>query len=254
MITHKIILRKKRLSNGKYPICIRLTQFGKSKYIKTIYDTSEKDWNKNQGRFNSKSDKYETKNKLLIKYEERISDAITDLELEKGYFDLSDVENKVRNIKNPINNNIFNIWNTLITELEESGKLGTARTNKETMNSIKKFINNKDILPYDEISVDFIYKYEAFLRKNGNTDGGVAFKMRTVRAIYNKAIDRGYTDQKNYPFKIYKISKLKSGNIKKALNEDQFKMIENLNLSNLPKLVDSRNYFMFSYYSSGINY
>ena len=97
-------------------------------------------------------------------------------------------------------------------------------------------------------------KYEAWLRSRGGTDGGISIKQRTLRALYNKAIERNIIKDVNHPFKTYKISKLKGQGIKKALDFDQVNKIINFNISTYPHLADARNYFVFSFYTRGMNY
>ena len=78
--------------------------------------------------------------------------------------------------------------------------------------------------------------------------------MRELRSILNKAIERGYLQQTSYPFKKYKIAKLKHVPDKKALTSDEMRRIMELDLSNHPKLVEARDYFLFSFYTRGMNF
>jgi integrase/recombinase XerD len=57
-----------------------------------------------------------------------------------------------------------------------------------------------------------------------------------------------------YPFKIYKISKLKGKGLKKSLTMEQVKKIVSLDLEKYPWLTNSRNYFVFSFYTRGMNF
>lgn len=52
-----------------------------------------------------------------------------------------------------------------------------------------------------------------------------------MRALFNKAINRGLISQDLYPFKRYKISKLKLNKNKRALTIDEFKRIRDLDLT-----------------------
>lgn len=61
-------------------------------------------------------------------------------------------------------------------------------------------------------------------------------------------------DEKQYPFKHFKISKLKGKSIKKALNLEEVHHLQNLDLTNTPHLLNSRNYFIFSFYTRGMNF
>ncbi|UNY99769.1 site-specific integrase [Zhouia spongiae] len=100
----------------------------------------------------------------------------------------------------------------------------------------------------------FLNKYEVFLRSRGGTDGGIGVRMRAIRALYNMAIERKIVRKELYPFDAYKISKLKGKGIKRALNIDEVQSIINMNISKCPHLADSRNYFLFSFYTRGMNF
>ena len=39
-----------------------------------------------------------------------------------------------------------------------------------------------------------------FLGSRGGTDGGIGVKMRAIRALFNKAIERGVIKESLYPF------------------------------------------------------
>jgi len=57
-----------------------------------------------------------------------------------------------------------------------------------------------------------------------------------------------------YPFRAYKVSKLKGKGLKKALDMKQVRKIVNLDLKKHPVLTNSRNYFVFSFYTRGMNF
>ncbi|WP_312207620.1 site-specific integrase [Epilithonimonas hominis] len=78
--------------------------------------------------------------------------------------------------------------------------------------------------------------------------------MRAIRSIYNTAIIKGVASKENYPFNSYKISKLKAVSNKRAISFENIQKIRSLDLSKEPTLINSRNYFVFSYYTRGMNF
>nr|WP_292960803.1 site-specific integrase [Muricauda sp. UBA7809] len=56
------------------------------------------------------------------------------------------------------------------------------------------------------------------------------------------------------PFRTYKVSRLKGRSAKRALTFEEVKGIINLDLSDNPVLLDSKNYFVFSFYTRGMNF
>jgi integrase len=253
MISIKTVLRKKKLSDDKYPIYLRITKERKSIFFRTPYTSPENEWDNKQGKFNKNSNNYLLKNKLLLKFLDRATDVITGIEQEKVYYDLGEVEKALRIETNPTINNVAPFWQEIISELELAGRTGNARIHSQTLKSIKKFHNNKE-LKFQQITPEFLEKYEAWLRSKGGTDGGIGVRMRSIRGIFNSAINRGRIKENIYPFKIYKISKLKGKGIKKALTLEDVHKITDLDLSKYPTLIDTRNYFVFSFYTRGMNF
>jgi hypothetical protein len=137
--------------------------------------------------------------------------------------------------------------------MKEAGRMSNADVYHHTKNSVQKFVKQKS-LHFNEVSPTFLDKYEVYLRNKGGTGGGIGVKMRAIRAIFNVAIKTGIIDEKLYPFKHYKISKLKGKAIKKALNIEEVHKLQNLNLSDKPHLINSRNYCIFSFYTRGMNF
>jgi len=190
---------------------------------------------------------------VLLKIKDRALKTFYDLELEKESFSLEDFDKHFRVDTNPASQDVFRFWDEIIEEMRNAGRMGNARLYHDTFNSIKRFIGFKG-LRFSEIDATFLNKYDAFLRSRGGTDGGIGVKMRTLRAMYNKALERNVFKVEKHPFHVYKISRLKGKGIKRALNLEQVNKIHNLDLTKCPHLVDHRNYFMFSFYSRGMNF
>ncbi len=253
MSSIKIVLRKKGLSDGTYPVCLRITKDRKTIYFNTIYKSSEREWDSNAGCFNKNYPDYIQNNLLLLKIKARALKVYSDLDLEKEYFNLDDFSRRFRVDTNPANDSVFLFWEEIVSELKLAGRMGNATMYEETMKSVKQFCGHKKI-KFPDITNAFLNKYEAWLRSRGGTDGGISIKQRTLRALYNKAIERNIIKDINHPFKTYKISKLKGQGIKKALDFDQVVKIVNFNVARYPHLTDARNYFVFSFYTRGMNY
>ncbi|RAJ24503.1 site-specific recombinase XerD [Gelidibacter algens] len=253
MATVKTVLRKRKLAEGSYPISLRVCKDRKSKYFQTIFRAFPMEWNQAKGNFTGKNSNNIQNNRLLLKFKDRALKILSDLEMEKSDFTLKDFENRFRIIHNPVQQNVFYFWNEIMEEFIFAGRTGNARANKGCYNSLKKF-NKSTQLNFKEITPSFLYKYEAFLRSRGGSDGGIGVRMRTIRALYNFAIERKIAKELEYPFKIYKVSKLKGRSLKKALTLEEVLKIRNLDLKKYPWLVNTRHYFIFSFYTRGMNF
>ncbi len=252
MASIKILLRAKPTNEGLYPVILRITNNRKSKIISLGFKCNHSDWDEVNIQFKKSFTNYTQSNLLLAKLREKALKIINDFELEELDFSLDQFEEKFRGLE-PNKMTVLEFWNDVISDLIKSGKAGNAKALNETKNSVFNF-HKKQNLMFKEITPAFLEKYEVYLRENNNSDGGVAFKMRELRSLYNKALKKNIIDEKYYPFKIYKVSKLKVGNIKKALSREEVRLIENFDDTLYPNLSEAKRIFLFSYYCRGMNF
>jgi len=253
MISFKAVLRKKKLSTGKFPIYLRISKDRRSIFFRTPYTAETKQWNPKKGMFNQHATNYLNKNRLLLKLIDQATDIVTELQQRKGDFTLSELEREIRISANPVHRDIFKFWDELIAEMEKAGRTGNARIYRDTSKSVKKYNKGKALL-FEEITPAFLEKYEVYLRSREGTDGGISVQMRTIRAVFNFAIKRELIKPNVYPFKVYKVSKLKGRGLKKALSFEEVQKMIKLDLTGHQRLINSRNYFVFSFYTRGMNF
>ena len=94
-----------------------------------------------------------------------------------------------------------------INRLETSGKRNYALSVKQLYNSLIEFNSHLDI-PFSEIDIAWLRRYEAYLRGKGLAENTIGIRFRTLRSIYNVAIDENMVSPDLYPFKKYKVAKL----------------------------------------------
>jgi integrase len=240
MASLKLKLKNKEYSNGEYPIVLQIIKNRRPKIISLGFFAKKKDWDSKQGLYKKSNDNSTKLNTTLEKVKL------------KALIILSEFEDKFRVTSNE-NLSVFEFWAEIISEMESSGKMGNADVNQQTANSIRKFWGD-DKLSFGQVNVYFLEKYEVFLRKNGGTNGGIGVRMRALRAVYNRAIRRGFIKKNKYPFTDYKLSKLKSKSFKRALSKDAIKKIQDLDVLTSNRLINARNYFLFSFYVRGMNF
>lgn len=252
MATIKISLRNKLNKEGQKPIVLRITKNRKSKLINLGLFCDENDWDKNTSEFKKSHPNSIQRNRILLKVKEKAYKIIDEFALEGIDFTLNQFENRFRGKSNN-QVTVSEFWLEKVEDLKTARRNGSAKAYKDTYNSFFSFQKNTNI-SFIEINHAMLDKYETFLRANKNTDGGIAFKMRQLRALFNDAVKKEIVPEKYYPFKTYKISKLKGRNVKKALTRAEMKALENLDTDKYPHLLDTKNYMMFSYYTGGMNF
>lgn len=243
-------MRHKKLSNGKYPIVLSITKNKKTKVISLGIYCEKKQWTGK--KFNRKHPDYIALNQAISEQEQKAEEIVQDFQLNGEEFSLKQFEEKFRGKKKKAIT-VRKFWKDEMENLIKAGRTGTAEVSKDTFNSFFTYEKNKQ-LQFRDLNATKLYEYETFLRQNGNQDSGIGIKMRTIRSLFNLAINKDVVDQKFYPFKIYKISKLKGKNVKKALRKEAIKKIEAICTRTYPHLVDAKNYFLFSYYTAGMNF
>lgn len=253
MASIKIVLRKKSRSNGSYPVYLRVTKNRRTKFFKTIFNAFPEEWDANSEIFTKKNPNYLQNNRLLSNIKDRAYRVYTQLQTEKERFTLSDFEHAFRIKANPNSKNIFYFWDDLISEMLTAGRTGSARCHKDAYATLQKF-QGSTRLNFEDVNLSLLSKFEAFLRFRGGSDGGISVRMRCIRTVFNVAVERNITSADYYPFRKYKISKLKGKGAKRALEIDEVYKILNMDTSKYPELVDSRHYFLFSFYTRGMNF
>jgi len=235
-----------------YPVILRVIKKRKTKKIALGFYCRKEQWDETNFQFKKTYPNYIQRNRILLKLKSKAFKIIDDYRLEGVDFTLNQFEAKFRG-KDSSKVTVIEFWQELIDDLIEAKRIGNASVHTNTLKSFYKFNSNKNLL-FRDITSETLDKYETFLRSRGCQDGGIAVRMREIRALYNSAIKKGLIDVKYYPFKEYKISKLKGKGIKRALTREEFKKIESFNTDKYPHLLNAKNYFLFSYYTRGMNF
>lgn len=245
---------RREKKDGTYPIIFRLCHFQKTISISTGYSVAEKYWDENNRRIKSHYKGVANVlrvNNFLEKERARHIDQITILKDKKELDYLSIQELKEKLVPKKNYKTFFGYSQHLIESLIDQNRIGTARTYKTAVNSVKKFRKQKDF-KFNELNYRFLLDYEAYFFKNGYTINGFASFMRTVRAIYNKAIKDGVAEKEGYPFERYTLKMEPTK--KRAISLESMQKIANLKYKPGSALFKTRNYFMMSFYLMGASF
>lgn len=147
-------------------------------------------------------------------------------------------------------NSLFLFMESIIQQFKEQGKERRVETYTTTLNSYRRFREQKDIL-LKAMDKEEISAYETFLKKKGLSMNTISFYMRNLRAVYNRAVDTELIVQK-HPFKHVYTGQEKTR--KRALCLLDIKRIKALDLSARPSLEYARDIFMLSFYLRGMSF
>lgn len=136
-----------------------------------------------------------------------------------------------------------------IEEKRNAGRIRTAETYFSSLNSFCKFLDNNN-LHFNEINSGLMVSYESYLRDKGTSPNSSSFYMRTLRAVYNRAADKGLIQQQ-FPFRHVYTGIAKT--VKRAIPLTAIKSLKELDLSQNTKLEFARDMFLFSFFTRGMS-
>ncbi|MCD8290031.1 MAG: phage integrase SAM-like domain-containing protein [Prevotella sp.] len=93
----------------------------------------------------------------------------------------------------------YQLMDRIISQLKCTNRGRTAENYISTLKSFMRFRNSEDVL-LEDINSDLMVEYEAYLKGRCIALNTVSFYMRILRAVYNRAVENGLTEQRN-PFK-----------------------------------------------------
>ncbi|MCG2419987.1 site-specific integrase [Aequorivita sp. F47161] len=255
-----IVLDKRRAKeNGKFPVKLRVySKSGNSKKVKLYSldidltnDEFETIWINAENK-NLRGSNNETRLKL-----QAIETRANNEAKEMTVFDFAKFETKLFR-KSSDKNNVKYHFDLVIQKNRDNNKIGTAESYRCTLNSLAKFSKLKkkcevEKLTFDMITVDWLKEYQNFMIANGKSYTTVAIYTRTLRVVFNNAIEDNDIIKDNYPFgkNKYKIPRTKK--VKKALNSIQLKTLFDVEVLN-DNEQQARDFWFFSYASNGMNF
>lgn len=253
MTSIKVKFNPSTASGHEGNICYQIIHDRKVRQLATDYRLFPEEWNEKRSTviFGSNS---ERKAFLLSLREnirrdmKRFGKIRSRLDAEGLSYSADDIINEFKRFVTDCS--LFNFAQSIIALLKHDSRLRTAETYKSALMSFSRFRNNKDII-LDCITSETMESYEAWLKNRGVVPNTISFYMRILRAVYNRAVEKGMIENL-LPFrKVYTgIDKT----VKRALPISALKKIKSLNLSQQPSLDYARDMFLLSFCLRGMSF
>lgn len=178
----------------------------------------------------------------------RLCAIVGELDREPGRFTPDDAVRRFRGMA--AEPSFFRFMEGLIARLRLLGKERSAETHRAALNSFARFRGDRDVRISD-IDSDLMAAYEAYLTGRNVSMNTVSFYNRVLRAAYNRAVERGLTEQRS-PFRHVYTGVGKT--VKRAIPLQAVRRIKEQDLSGSPSLEFARDMFMFSFYARGMSF
>ncbi|MCB0478235.1 MAG: site-specific integrase [Crocinitomicaceae bacterium] len=252
MIYMKLALDKRyKRNDGTCKIVFRITYEGQSRDISSGFTCKFEHWNEKQGCLFLFNKELETLDKRLREQRLGLQERI--LEYERS---LLDTCSGIQDIKNYLTGSVtrsttvLDYWEKEIKILKRTKRYGNARSYSGVLTAVlmSKSLN----IPFKKLNYKWVVSLDTELRARGLKTNTVSVYMRTLRALYNKAINEGIADADDYPFNKYRIRTGKT--TPRVASIEELRSFFNLNLDKSSWEFDHWNYGKLIFMLRGINF
>ncbi len=245
--------------DGTYPIKLLLVVNRDPIRIPTGYSVEAKYWQSRNQSIKSSCKAFPNVtrvNTLLQRKKAEATDILLCLEDEGQLHRLSlkEIKGQIQGKKTAVF--ILDFCQQIIDELEQAGKVGNARVYRMLWLSLRRYAGERDF-PLLHVTYTWLKKYEAWYlslaKSNGksNTVNGLSVQMRTLRALYNRAIKRGLLSADTYPFKQYTIKR--EATRKRAITPEDIARLRAVEPKS-SRQQEAKTYFLMSFYLMGASF
>lgn len=246
-----VCYKSKVLSNSESPLMLRVNKDRKRKYVSLGISVLPEHWDfsKNQPKADCPNREYIEM--LIAEKIKEYSAKIIELKATNQEFTASSLVERV--CVNRVNRQTVGEFVTQhINHLITAGRKSYALSIRQLYNSMVDFSRHLDI-PFADIDVAWLRRYELFLREKRLAENTIGIRFRTLRSIYNLAMEENVASSDSYPFKKFKVSKLHQETAKRALSKEDIERVLSYKSTNR-YLRFPIDIFAFTYYCGGINF
>lgn len=251
--TVKVLCYKsKTLADGKHPLMVCICKDRKRKYQSIGISIHPTHWDFKK---NEPNESCPNRDEIRLLIQQKLYDlqkTILSKRIEGKDFTAASIL-KSDTTSSILHNNVEECFTYYIRLLKDQGRLRYAGMYEVSLNSFKKFNNGSVELPFNDIGVVWLKRYEAWMLKQGLAVNTIGTRLRHLRAVFNMAIEHKIIDEECYPFHTYKVSKMSQSPLKRAMSKSDIqRVIEYQGKTDMERLAIAL--FSFSYFTAGINF
>ena len=251
MITVEAICYKyKPLKNGELPLKVRICKDRKSRYINLGVSTKAENWDFSKNRLKDSHPNKDEIEKLITRTISTIKEKIIELKAEQQDFTAQSLLDRLNSSSSK--KTVGEIFNEQMQRLADEGRRKYMLSLRYVYNTLIAFNKHLDIY-FSEIDITFLRRYETWLRKRGVAENTIGIHFRSLRAVYNTAIEQNAVKAENYPFRKYKVSRLHEETAKRSLTKSDVERVIAYKSTNRYMRFPI-DIFAFTYYCGGINF
>ncbi|MDI3320014.1 site-specific integrase [Pinibacter soli] len=194
----KLILNtKKHNKKGQSPIWIRVIINRKTSYKATGYHIDAKFWDEKKEQVKSSYRDHSIINADITSKKTEVMQMLVHTQIKGEVISVQQVKSQMEHGNQE---NIFLFSDRFIDEVRHKRKPGTLENYRKHLKKLEDFHGSRN-LRFEEITTDYLSKYENSLRDSEVGGNYVHALFKTIRTFFNAAIKRGVTQY--YPFNVY---------------------------------------------------
>jgi integrase/recombinase XerD len=241
---------RRQKNDGTYPVKLRVFYRKNQRLYKTAINCTEEDYNSAIVSTKVRKEFLELRTKLQA-VELKSKKIISSMEV----FDWNDFEKRMfGNSSSSVN--ALEYYKDYESQLLDDEKILTAENYKLSRKSLIRFLQHigskTDVLPFNQITVDFLKQYEKWMLSEERSFTTIGFYLRPLRAIINLGIENGNYSSENYPFGKRRYVIPGGQNVKRALSKEDLKKLFEFPTES-PFQEKARAFWFFSYNCNGVN-
>ncbi|UHG92522.1 site-specific integrase [Spirosoma oryzicola] len=239
---------RRQKNDGSFPVKLRVTFQRKQQYYPTGINLTEQQWEK-VGKPKPREDFIRDTKRLLETFSDRAEKVIREMPL----FSFDEFETRYIGTAEAPSDSVFAGFERYIGQLKKEGRAGTASSYQCAVNAIQHYHSRKTPLTYRDIDPQWLKGFEQWMLASGNSITSVGIYLRSLRTIYNQAVEDGAIDREVYPFTKRRYQIPTGRNTKKALTLADIEKIFHYEAEPGSAEERARDLWLFSYLCNGMN-
>ena len=171
---------------------------------------------------------------------------IRDKDAEGIPYTIDDIAKEIQQL--PPCQSVFTFFRQQIAKKEQMKCIGTKNNYANAANRFMEFRGNED-LAFSQMTSEMMEMYQAWLFNRGVGQNTVSFYLRTLRTLYNKAVETGQAPP-NDTFSHVQTANVRTA--KRAITVKDIRKIEKLDLPRGSSIDKARDLFLLSFYLRGM--
>ena len=251
MATVKVKFRASLVSGKEGTLYYHLIHQRRQRWISTAYHVFPGEWNDKKSAIIVSNRNNRQAHLQLIQSQidwemKQMQRVIRHKDAEGIPYTIDDIAREIQ--QRPQSQSVFAFFRLQIDKKELMQCFGTKSNYVSAANRFMEFRHHED-LTFSQMTSEMMEMYQAWLFNRGIGQNTVSFYLRTLRTLYNKAVETGHAPAKDI------FAHVQTANVrtaKRAISVKDIRKIENLDLPTGSSLDKARDLFLLSFYLRGM--